>query len=46
MKPCWRMANEIDDAICVLYARTCCSIGLNCYKGCPVKIVYISTSSA
>ena len=27
------MANEIDDAICVLYARTCCSICMNCYKG-------------
>lgn len=26
------MASEIDDAICVLYARTCCSICLNCYK--------------
>ena len=27
-----RMESEIDDAIYALYARTCCSICLNCYK--------------
>ena len=27
-----RMANEIDNGICVLYACTRCSICLNCYS--------------
>ena len=31
-RACCRMANELNNGICVLYACTCCSICLNCYS--------------